>query len=302
MKAELTSVGIEPTNACNLRCPICNTRTSKRPTGFMDFNLYKQIIDEIQEIPTVTGIALYLGGEPFLHPQFIEMLNYLPKYEERKYNVMVSTNAMLMNDDIMIALIKNQITRLHVSLDGIGKRHEEKRVGSNYDTVVKNMRRLTELKNGRNHYPGTTVNMVISDQEHDEIDEFVNTWIHRVNFVILDALHDNKLKLKNLDLLPQRMIKEQHRTDMCNYPWCYMGILWNGDAMPCCCDLEGHNIIGNVGENGIMEVFNGKKATRFRKMHETNKIPTKHVCKDCEIGRQILNGILSEAFAKEERK
>lgn len=35
---------IEPTNICNLRCPLCSNKTMKRKKGFMTYDQFKYII------------------------------------------------------------------------------------------------------------------------------------------------------------------------------------------------------------------------------------------------------------------
>ena len=41
---------IEPTNSCNLRCPVCPTHFAmKRNRGFMEYDLFKSIIDEFKD-------------------------------------------------------------------------------------------------------------------------------------------------------------------------------------------------------------------------------------------------------------
>ena len=43
----LTSLIIEPTNTCNLRCTFCFvTEGMTRKEGFMDFGLFKKVIDD----------------------------------------------------------------------------------------------------------------------------------------------------------------------------------------------------------------------------------------------------------------
>jgi hypothetical protein len=41
-------------------------------------------------------------------------------------------------------------------------------------------------------------------------------------------------------------------------------INWNGDAVPCCRDANGENVLGNVFDEGLGRVFNGKSAREFR--------------------------------------
>src|SRR5271163_4988950 len=70
------SDSVEPTTACNLRCPECPSglRAFTRPTGMLDPVFFKQVIDELHK--DITYLTFYFQGEPFLHPEFLEMVEY----------------------------------------------------------------------------------------------------------------------------------------------------------------------------------------------------------------------------------
>ena len=59
---KLTSLIIEPTNTCNLRCTFCFvTEGMTRDGGFMDFDLFKKIIEYFFSFLLVlTGIYLVI--------------------------------------------------------------------------------------------------------------------------------------------------------------------------------------------------------------------------------------------------
>ena len=42
-------------------------------------------------------------------------------------------------------------------------------------------------------------------------------------------------------------------------------VYWNGDVVPCCYDLEGNEIMGNLKDNTMEEIWNGEKYKNFRK-------------------------------------
>lgn len=67
------SLQIEPTNCCNVSCICCSTKESTRPRGFMDLQLFREIVDNAANCK-VRRLFLYLHGEPFLHPQIVEMI------------------------------------------------------------------------------------------------------------------------------------------------------------------------------------------------------------------------------------
>ena len=71
---------IEPVSACNLRCIMCfqvDESFSKNQDymGNMDFDLFKKIVDDAQDIG-IQALTLTGRGEPTLHPKFGDMLDY----------------------------------------------------------------------------------------------------------------------------------------------------------------------------------------------------------------------------------
>ena len=70
------SISFEPTTSCNLRCPECPSglRSFTRPTGMLEGDLFKRTIDELSD--TLLYLIFYFQGEPYLHPQFLELVGY----------------------------------------------------------------------------------------------------------------------------------------------------------------------------------------------------------------------------------
>ena len=58
------AIAIEPTNICNLRCPLCASGASilNRPKGIMGYEDFRKIIDMLPS--SVTDIYLWGQGEP----------------------------------------------------------------------------------------------------------------------------------------------------------------------------------------------------------------------------------------------
>src|SRR6188768_4238998 len=89
------SISFEPTTSCNLRCPECPSglRSFTRPTGMLEQQMFQNSIDQLKD--TLTYLTFYFQGEPFLNPQFLEMVKYASSNE---IYTATSTNAHYLKD------------------------------------------------------------------------------------------------------------------------------------------------------------------------------------------------------------
>ncbi len=68
-------IQIEITNACIHQCANCTRFCGHhRKPFFMDFATFKKAVDSLKDFPGIIGI---MGGEPTIHPQFPEFVQYL---------------------------------------------------------------------------------------------------------------------------------------------------------------------------------------------------------------------------------
>ena len=109
----LTSLIIEPTNTCNLRCTFCFvTEGMTRNEGFMDLGLFKKVIDDT---PELEHLCMHNWGEPLLHKEIFEMFDYAHQAGV-KYIVM-NTNGTLLTDKIInkiYPLVANRPYRIKI--------------------------------------------------------------------------------------------------------------------------------------------------------------------------------------------
>src|SRR5262249_14377621 len=67
-------VSVEPTNGCNLRCPMCPTGLGalRRPKGGMDVDGFARLLDQLER--TVLIMTFWGWGESTLHPRLFDMI------------------------------------------------------------------------------------------------------------------------------------------------------------------------------------------------------------------------------------
>ena len=83
-KNKVFTYWIDIVGTCNLRCPTCPTgnfldsefSVGRNPTGFMDLDLYKRILEKIKRdnVSDRIEVHLYTWGEPLLHPKVAEFV------------------------------------------------------------------------------------------------------------------------------------------------------------------------------------------------------------------------------------
>ena len=105
---------IEPTNDCNLNCVMCPRKKSRKKVGYMSFELFSDVVDQLSS-QNIVRLSLHLAGEPLLHPQIVEMARYAKDKGLR--HVRFATNATLLNEDIARGLIESGLDSLTVSMD-----------------------------------------------------------------------------------------------------------------------------------------------------------------------------------------
>ena len=73
--ADMGTIQIDITNACNMRCSNCTRFCGNHDkVFFMDFDMFKRAVDSLDDFDGITGI---IGGEPTLHPEFERFAEYL---------------------------------------------------------------------------------------------------------------------------------------------------------------------------------------------------------------------------------
>jgi MoaA/NifB/PqqE/SkfB family radical SAM enzyme len=85
----------------------------KRPYGYMNTELAKRIINELKSGNVCNKITFHVMGEPTLHPDFFEILDYA---QEKKVNVGITTNGAGLKGKVGKRLITYNLHQIDISL------------------------------------------------------------------------------------------------------------------------------------------------------------------------------------------
>jgi sulfatase maturation enzyme AslB (radical SAM superfamily) len=140
-----------------------------KPSGYMDLSLFKRLVDEVaRDLPSIEYVYLHKDGEPLLHPDIVEMIQYA---SSRHPNVTLVTNATLLDDRMARAILATPLQKIRLSVDGLTRKTFEKiriqlpsnefvRTGTDvgYHAVMTNIERFLHL---RQQTGNTTLNVGI---------------------------------------------------------------------------------------------------------------------------------------------
>ena len=109
----LKRVHIELTNICDFNCIFCPKSAMKRPYGYMQTGLAKEIITELKARNICEKITFHVMGEPTLHKDFFEILDHAKR---QKMNVGLTTNGGGLGGEIGRRLLDYELHQIDISL------------------------------------------------------------------------------------------------------------------------------------------------------------------------------------------
>lgn len=284
-------VSIEPTNACNMRCPVCETGNGSlgRVKQILDPDVYRSFIDDIA--PTTSVLLFYFMGEPFLNKHSYDMIRYA---REKGLYVETCTNGDFVNAE---GVVYSDINEINFQLGGLTQAtHERYRVRGDLARTLRNLDELLEL---RRRTPGSSVQVnvgfiVMKHNEH-EVAEFLH-WakakgVDRAN--IIDPCV--RTVAEGRELLPEDrrywfydeaafargVLKPKVLPhNECLWIWNSVVLTVDGKVVPCCRDPKAKHVFGNAFDRPLREIWNNAATRSFRQriLDEQGKVDICELC------------------------
>ncbi len=292
------TVSIEPTTACNLRCPECPSglRAFTRPTGNLKEDFFKSMMDEMGK--ELMYLIFYFQGEPYINPKFLDMVKYA---NDKGIYTITSTNGHFLNDDNAKKTIESGLARMIISVDGTTQEvYENYRKAGKLENVLAGARNMVKWKKKMNSKTPHLIFqfLVVKPNEH-QIPEI---------YKLAEEIGVDEVKLKTAqvydyengnDLIPtieqySRYAKMDNgkytvKNELLNHCWklwhsCV--ITWDGVVVPCCFDKDADHKLGDLKKETFKELWHGEEYDKFRRslLKGRDQID---ICKNCTEGCKV---------------
>lgn len=292
------AISIEPTTTCNLKCPQCPSglRQFTRPTGNLELDVNDRILSQLGS--QLQHINYYFQGEPFIHPQFLELVKAARK---KNIYVVTSTNAHFISPATAIKIIESDLSEIIISIDGMNQEsYAEYRINGKLSKVIEGTKNLIEAKSKLNKpNPIVVFQFLVTKHNETEIDQL---------YALADELNIDEVRLKTVqiydfesgnDLIPTNEKYARYRKNengeyqlkskwknKCWRMWSSCVFTWDGKLVPCCFDKDAKHQMGEITITPFKTIWKSAVYQGFRNeiLKDRRQI---EICKNCSEGTQV---------------
>lgn len=167
-------VEMDISNTCNLRCRMCYFSLDKyfyQNPVYMLPQTFHEIGEQIFDF--TQSLTLSLGNEPLTSPYFTQLLKISSKFDIPEVNF--STNGILLDREIIDAVIRYGVTEVRISIDGAKRQtFETIRRGASFSKLLKNIDNLVSRKEELGiTTPEIRIDIVMMEQNVTELEDIV---------------------------------------------------------------------------------------------------------------------------------
>ncbi len=267
---------IEITNCCNLSCSFCPP--SRRRQAFMSTSEFETVLQKLKGHGDF--VYLHIKGEPMLHPEFKEILDLCAFYGVK---VNLTTNGTLIRNHQETLLQATALRQVSVSLQSQENLENE----TVFKQYMEDVLRLVES--------GKKDTDIIFEWRLWNYEETITGSETGKNQIAL-AMIQTQLEVtrESIDAIPQgkgtKLTDQVYLSKSLEFQWpdmsldvigtqgtCYglrqqVGILVNGDVVPCCLDGEGIITLGNIFEQEFEDIVTSNRAYAISEGFENRQI------------------------------
>lgn len=292
------AIAVEPTTACNLRCPQCPSglRSFNRPTGNLKIQEFQKWLEPIKN--KVWAVTFYFQGEPFIHPDVEEGISIAHKFG---LYTMSSTNGHFLDKQRAERIIQSGLDRLIISLDGTTQEiYEIYRKEGKLDKVIAGIQNLVAMKRQlKSATPYVIIQFIVMKSNEHQISDLKK---------LADSLGVDELKLKTAqiydfendsDFIPESQVYSRYQKNetgqfqiknelknRCWKLWHAPVITWDGQVVPCCFDKDASHPLGSLKDDNFKAIWNGNEYMNFRKQIWSSRKAVA-ICKNCTEGTRV---------------
>lgn len=247
MIPQIHQVEIETFSRCNGECEFCpaNKNVDTRKPELMSEELFDKILSELEDMNYKGKFILNNNNEPLLDTRCVSFAKKVRERFPDNY-IMIYTNGTLLNSETLNGLL-DCVSEIYI------------------DSYSEDLKIIPQIKNS-----------------------LLKNWkaVMKSDVFIRLVCKSPKAKMANrAGMAPNQIVTPdngylfKHPCTRVFWEFC---IVPNGDVITCCQDIGAKNVMGNVQEQTIKEIWEGERYNRFRKLMREGKRSEIEMCNVCD--------------------
>lgn len=291
-------IQLQTINRCNASCQMCPYpyTVHLQPKQVMDDATFSKIVAECAGHPDLYEFVPMSKNEPLLDPKLEERIAEFKAAAAPHQLVEVVTNASALTPKRYEKLLQSGLDLLTISLSAHTEATFNKVMqGLSWTQIRKNLEALTKASTSS---VNVMLRFVPQRDNEAEFPAFHRYWLGKGFNVMRFALNNRAGVVRNYqELLPEtrHRILEMSRRAMgrrylkvCPHAFSILHVLENGDVPLCSNDWENREILGNVKNNTLAEIYNGPRFQEIRELMVQERYEEIPACKDCSFWKDWL--------------
>lgn len=276
---------IEPSGYCNLKCVFC-------PVGIdgdgltkdlMPVELFEKLMLDLTAFEGRVKLFRFCGnGEPLVNKDIVEILR-IASASGLVDRIEMLTNGVLLNDRLIKDLTQ-YLNRIIISIEGLSSEDYRNYCDTSieFDDLLSNLDKLYATRGD------CTVHVKIHQeavQQAEKKELFYNLFKSRCDEIFIENLVPMWPQLdSNYFSKDFRWEKgEVTSRKVCAQIFKGMQVQANGEVVPCCVDWKRVNVLGNINDSALSDIWQGDKLKDLQVRHLSGKKDDTEPCKACTM-------------------
>lgn len=276
---------IEPSGFCNLKCGFCpqGMASNNLKKDMMSVDLFKKMIDDIALFPGKAKLLRICGnGDPLLNRDLPVMLEYA--FEQKvAEKIELITNGVLLTQEL-ISCLPRYLTRLVCSVEGLSAEDYQRICNAKID-FYKFLKSLDSLYAAK----GNCIihikihHAVVSTVGKEKI--FFETFKDKCDEIFIEKLVPMWPQLDTLFSTNQFRWGDDSvtRRKVCAQIFKGVQVQADGEVVPCCVDWQRINVLGNLHNESLPQIWNGEKLRQLQIRHLSGNKGILEPCRECSM-------------------
>lgn len=272
-------IRIETSSRCNFNCIHCPTSMLPNKREILSREKFQCILDQFGVSSfTPRVVVLYHGGEPLINVNLEHFIAILKNMGVKK--TVITTNGSMLTEARSVNIIKSGLDYLKVSFDGeTPEENDLIRRNGKFSCDAKNvmtfLKARKELKRTNPVVAVCNIRICNRDtldhlnrlgdfafpQPPNYLSEYFRDVFNEIEFQSYPAMvWPSYTEFGDFDIVTYASEKPKYCANLFET----ITVLSNGDVVPCCYDLHGDEVFGNIFKTDIFSIWNNERHKGFR--------------------------------------